>query len=93
MNVFDAYSRYPPDIADLPVLRRALHDPEFAVCNWAAVSIRKLGARATEAVDDLIAAATAPWENGCPQRFCDAIAALMRVAPHDPRLVGVIRPV
>jgi len=93
IEAFDAYSRYKPDIADLPTLRQALRDPEFAVANWAAVSIGKLGTQAVEAVDDLVAAATAPWENGCPQRFCEAISALVRVAPHDPRLVGIIQPV
>lgn len=92
IDAFDAYSRYQPDLADLPTLRRALRDPEFAVANWAAVSIGKLGTQAVEAVEDLVAAATAPWENGCPQRFCESISALVRVAPHDPRLVSIIRP-
>ena len=93
INAFDAYSRYKPDIADLPTLRQALRDPELPVANWAAVSIGKLGAQAVEAVDDLVAAATAPWENGCPQRFCEAISALVLVVPHDQRLVSIIRPV
>ena|SRR5688572_22191186 len=93
IDAFDAYSRYKPDIADLPTLRRALRDPESAVAHWAALSIGKLGSQAIEAVDDLVAAATAPWENGCPQRFCEAISALVHVAPHDQRLVSIIRPV
>jgi hypothetical protein len=91
INVFDAYSRRRPDMIDLPILRRALHDPEFAVARLAAVSIGKLGPKANEAVDDLIAAATWPWEGGCPQRFCDAIAALVRVSPRDERLVGIVQ--
>jgi hypothetical protein len=93
IDAFDAYSRHKPDISDLSTLRRALRDPEFAVANRAAVSIGKLGTQAGEAIEDLVAAATAPWENGCPQRFCDAIAALVQIAPHDQRLVSIIRPV
>ena len=93
IDTFDAYSRHKPDIADLATLRRALRDPEIAVANWAAVSIGKLGEQAVEALDDLVAAAAAPWEDGCPQRFSAAISALLRIAPDDQRLVGIIQPV
>ena len=81
IEAFDAYSRYKPDIADLPVLRRALRDPESAVANWAAVSIGKMGAQGVDAVEDLIAAATAPWEEGCPQRCWEVIARRHTVRP------------
>lgn len=91
IDVFDAYSLHKPDPADLPTLRQALRDSEPAVANWAAVSIKKLGPQGAEAVEDLIAAATAPWKNGCPQRFCESIAALVRITPSDPRLIAVIQ--
>ncbi|HEY1172256.1 MAG TPA: hypothetical protein VGH19_12855 [Verrucomicrobiae bacterium] len=93
MEAFDAYSRYRPDIADLPTLRRALHDPESVVGYWAAVSIGKLGPQANDAVEDLITIATAPWVDGAPLNFEPTIVALLKIVPNDPRLIGIIQPV
>jgi hypothetical protein len=93
VEAFYAYSRYRPDVADLPTLRRALRDPESRVGDWAIVSIGKLGPQASDAVEDLIAAATAPWEHGTPLYFESAIVALLKIVPDDPRLIGIIQPV
>ena len=90
-DVFYAYSLYKPELVDLPILREALRNPELEVTNWAAISIGKLGPQCAEAVEDLISALTAPWENGCPQCFCESIAALVRINPSDPRLVAIIQ--
>jgi hypothetical protein len=46
---------------------------------------------ARDAMDDLIAAATMPWKFGCPQRFPDAMEAILKIAPDDPRLVPIVR--
>jgi len=93
VEAFYAYSRYRPDLADLPTLRRALRDPESRVGGWAIVSIGKLGPQASDAVEDLIAAATAPWEHRTPPYFESAIVALLKIVPDDPRLIGIIQPV
>ena len=78
-----------PRLEDMPVLRAALSDEYDATARYAAHALKKLGSRASEAVDDLVAAATMPWELGCPQRFPDAMEALVRIAPSYPRLTAI----
>jgi|GEM_PF-3246445 len=78
-----------PRPEDMPVLRAALSDEYDATARYAASALRKLGPRALEAVDDLIAAATMPWQCGCPQRFSHAMEALVRIAPTHPRLTAI----
>jgi DNA-directed RNA polymerase subunit RPC12/RpoP len=77
---------------DLTSLRTALRSSDCSIARDAAVALGRLGPRAKEAVDDLIATAIAPWQDGCPQLFSEAIEALVKIAASDPRLVGVIRP-
>ena len=50
-RVFCDYSVHHPDPADLPILRRALNDPEFRVANAAAFAIGKLRGKAAEVVE------------------------------------------
>ena len=78
-----------PRPEDIPVLRAALSDEYDATARHAARALKKLGPRALGAVDDLIAAATMPWEFGCPQRFSDAMEALVRIAPDHLRLTAI----
>lgn len=72
-------------------LRQLLNAPDDDAACRAARELAKMRVRACEAVDDLIAAATSPWKFGCPQRFPDAINALLKIAPEDPRLIPVIQ--
>jgi hypothetical protein len=72
-------------------LRQLLLGPDDSAAREAARELRRMRPKAREAVDDLIAAATLPWEYGCPQRFPDAIEAILKIAPDDPRLVPIIR--
>ena len=80
-----------PTVQHITAFRSALSDENNAVAKTAARALGKLGPRAASTFDDLIAAATAPWEYGCPQLFCDAIEALEKNSPNDPRLVEVIQ--
>lgn len=88
-----AVARGKPDVSNIPVLRKALLGDDDAEARYAADALRRLGPKACDAVDDLIAAASVPWKFGCPQRFCNAMEALLKIAPDHPRLVALCREV
>ena len=92
-RLFCDYSLHPPDPNDLPILRRALKDPEIGVVNCAVISLGKLRARARDAVDDLfeVARKPGPPEMGMPQHMESALSALARIAPKDPRMLELAR--
>lgn len=72
-------------------LRRLLIGPDDAIARQAARDLGRMKSKAIDAIDDLVAAATMPWQLGCPQRFSDAAEAILKIAPSDPRLVPIIR--
>ncbi len=80
-----------PRLEDIPALRKALYDESDTVGKCVAHALGKLGPKAHEAVEDLIAAATMPWKFGCPQRFPDAISALIEIDPAHPQLTAVCK--
>lgn len=82
-------SKARPHPENIPALRKALYDESNTVGKCAAHALGKLGPKAREAVDDLIAAATMPWQFGCPQRFCDAISALAKIDSTHPQLTAI----
>jgi hypothetical protein len=91
-EAIEAYVRGRPQIEDLPLLRRALRDPYFAVVRYAIKGIRKLGVGGTAACDDL-AYAAARRESGddMPQAYDDAIVLLATLQPKHPKLLILIK--
>lgn len=71
--------------------RQSLIGLDDAAARAAARILGRMRSGASEAVDELIAAATRRWECGCPQRFAEAITAPVKISPWDARLVAIIR--
>src|SRR2546428_8605901 len=59
-EVFEHYCYHTPLLEELPLLREALHHPDFVVVRAAAQSIGKLGHAAKDAALDLYEAASRP---------------------------------
>ena len=81
-------------MARLPALRKLLRDPEDYVARVAADAIGKLGpAAGDDTAADLadVALARKYTSGGCPQRFCHAMGALLKVKPDHPDLVDLCR--
>ena len=79
-------------IGDVPALRalvaRRGSGNDYAA-KLACGALRKLGKRAADAVPELLRAARSSVSFGCPQRFCDATAAILKIGPPPPELVDI----
>jgi hypothetical protein len=88
-DIFYAYSCYNTEMADLPVLRKALSDSACGVVRSAAISIGKLGPPAAEAINDLVLAA-GKSDHGLPQAYSYCLNALVRVGTPAEQLIDLI---
>lgn len=86
----EAYGKQKPSVDALPLLRKALHDSDFATVRAAANSLRKLGLAARAATEDLLTAAQTLHSAGLPQAYPQANVALAYVNPDEPRILEVI---
>ena len=60
----------------------------FYVARVAAQALRRIGPDAADATESLFDALSSHKDLSLPQIYCDAAAALVKIAPNDPRLVG-----
>jgi len=91
-EAFYAYSCFEPDIADLPMLRKALRDGDHGVVRSAAISLGKMGPQAAEVTNDLVIAAgrSDPNFGGLPQAYSDCLEALVRVGAPPDQIIDLI---
>jgi hypothetical protein len=91
-DAFYAYCCYDPEVAALPILRKALHDAEYSVVRSAAVSIGKLGPKAAEAASDLFCAAgqsDRKWRR-LPQAYSECLKSLLAVGASPDEITDLI---
>lgn len=91
-DAFYAYSCYDPEVAALPILRKALHDSEYSVVRSAAVSIGKIGPKAGEAASDLFCAAgqsDTKWRS-LPQAYSDCLKALLAIGAAPDEIIDLV---
>lgn len=91
-DAFYAYSCYDPEVAALPILRKALHNSEYSVVRSAALSIGKLGPQAAEASGDLFCAAgqsDTKWRS-LPQAYSACLKSLLAVGASPDEIIDLI---
>ncbi len=89
-TVFHRYSKQKPTVEAIPMLRNALADEYHGTVKSAASSLRKLGPRAKEAMEDLMSAAKR-FDLGMPQSYLACIEAMVAIEPTSPWLVPLIK--
>lgn len=89
-SIFDQYCKQKPDAVAIPALRQALADEHHAVVKCAAHSLRKLGAEAGCAMDDLLMAAQKVDHSGMPQAYPECVSAMVAIDPNFPDLIPLI---
>jgi len=85
-----ALARVKPRLQDLPALKKAFRDPHKGIACSSVLAVAKIQPPDPKVTDALVAAATGHWECGCPQLFPEAIRALVKLAPDDPRVLAAI---
>ena len=89
-TVFARYSKQKPTVEAIPLLRKALADESYGTVKCAAMSLRKLGPAAQEAMPDLLVAAKR-LDLGVPQSYPLCLEAMVAIQPTNPWLVPLIK--
>jgi len=90
-DTFDRYCKQKPTPDAIPALRQALSDEWHATVKSAAISLRKLGPVAIDAMDDLLAAAGRVDNFGMPQCYPHCVEAMAAIQPQNPWLLALIK--
>ncbi|NQU21983.1 MAG: hypothetical protein HQ567_11925 [Candidatus Nealsonbacteria bacterium] len=91
ISAAEALLRIGPKKSGVTFWKGILTHEDMSVARTAADALRRIGPAAEDAVDALFGALSSHVIHGLPQVYTFAAAALLKVAPSDPRLVGELK--
>ncbi|MEZ6120217.1 MAG: HEAT repeat domain-containing protein [Pirellulaceae bacterium] len=80
-----------PESLGIDFWREALKHKNRHVTQIAAEALGKIGPSAIGAVDDLFESLHSHQFGGLPQAYCEVLTAIMKIAPHDPRVLDAAK--